>query len=79
MLVLVAVTYWQVFSGSDIPSGLLPLIGFLPMAFFFSEYSAYQRISKLEARIVELEEANNIGAGQPATHSVNKPEGVDKP
>ena len=47
------------FLGSnDIPSGLITLVCFLPMVFYFSERSANQKISRLEARMIVLEKMN---------------------
>lgn len=59
MVCLTALTILPMFFGhADVPSGLITLICFLPMVFYFSEQSAKKKISQLEARIIELEETN---------------------
>lgn len=61
MVFLTAVTIFPIFlGGADIPSGLITLICFLPMVIYFSERSATEKISQLEARIVELEKVNKL-------------------
>jgi hypothetical protein len=41
--------------GDGLPGALIPLICFLPMAFFFSAQATFNEISALEARIKALE------------------------
>ncbi len=59
MVCLSAITIAPAFFGHfDIPMGLISFVCFLPMVIYFSEQSTKDRISRLEARIIELEEAN---------------------
>jgi len=59
MVCLTVLTILPAFLGDwEIPSGLLMIVCFLPMVFFFSEQATNKKISKLEARIIELEVTN---------------------
>ena len=42
-------------TGNGLPGALIPLICFLPMAFYFAAQATFNEISALEARIKELE------------------------
>ncbi len=60
MAATLLITISQIFLGPSerIPGGLVPLICFLPMAFFFIE-RRFAETSALEARIQQLEEKLN--------------------
>jgi hypothetical protein len=51
--VTLAPTFMKI--GDGLPGALIPLICFLPMAFFFSAQATFNEISALEARIKALE------------------------
>jgi len=53
--------------GDPLPSGLITLICFLPMVFYFSAQATFNELSALEARIRELEKKESEQAS-PANH-----------
>jgi hypothetical protein len=57
--ITLAPTFMKVDNG--LPVALIPLLCFLPMAFFFSAQATFNEISSLEARIKELEKNKPTG------------------